>query len=126
MKGVPQVIAARLLGAAVFTLGLACGGLILYGASAGGYEFGLVRTWVAFGALSVFGLMLTSLSSGIRAAEQGARIAGMAVLGLGAVSGAVLVLNKAGALHLADTMQPWALLAVCAVAGGTLTFGTRV
>ncbi|MBN2565729.1 MAG: hypothetical protein JXB46_08460 [Candidatus Eisenbacteria bacterium] len=120
------MLVVRLLGATIFMLGLACGGLILYGACGGGYAFGLVRTWVGFGALSVFGLMLTSLSSGLGGAESVARLAGMAVLGLGAICGAMLILSKIGVVQLADTMQPWALLAVCAVAGGTLTFGSRV
>jgi hypothetical protein len=119
-----DVILGRYVGAALIVVGLLFGVAILYGAYEGGYQLGLLRTWAAFGAAYLVGLLLASLCSGIAGSERLVRRAGTALLGLAALAGAALVLNKVGAVRLADTMQPWALLAACAVVGGVILFGS--
>jgi hypothetical protein len=116
----------RLFGIALFAAGIGAGGMILLGAARGGYAMGLVPTWIAFGSLCVLGLVVTSLFSRLAGAERAVQWAGAAVVGLGGVAAVLLVLSRSGAVRLADTMQPWALLVVCVLAGGTLLFGSRV
>jgi hypothetical protein len=99
--------------------------MILQGAWSGDYALGLIRTWAGFGALTIIGLVLASLSSGIATAGRGARLAGSVLIALGVMSGIALWLNKSGAVDMADTMQPWVLLAVCMLVGGVLAYGTR-
>jgi hypothetical protein len=118
------VIVGRYLGVAMLVLGLLCGLAILYGAYGSGYEAGLLRTWAAFGGLYVLGLLTASVFSGVRGSERVVRRAGAALLGLGVVAGGSLALSAVGILSLSDTMQPWALLAVCAVAGCVILFGS--
>jgi hypothetical protein len=118
------MIVGRYVGVALIVFGLLCGVAILYGASVGRYEAGLLRTWAAFGASFLLGLLVASSFSGVMASERLARRAGGALFGLGLVSGAALALNKAGVLGLADAMQPWALLAACVIVGGVILFGS--
>ncbi len=118
------MIVGRSLGVALIVLGLLCGAAVLYGSYAGRYEAGLLRTWTCFGAAYLVGLLLASLFSGVADSERVVRRAGGALLGLGALSGASLALNAARVLPLADTMQPWALFAACAVVGGVILFGS--
>jgi hypothetical protein len=118
------VILGRYVGVALIVVGLLFGAAILYGAYEGGYQLGLLRTWAAFGVAYLVGLLLASLCSGLAGSERLVRRAGAALLGLGVLSGAALALNKVGAMRLADTMQPWALLAACAVVGGVILFGS--
>ena len=119
------MLTLRLLGICLFIAGLACGCLILRGADLGRYEFGLIRTWIGFGSLTGVGLLMTSLASGLSGAERSARLAGVAIVGLGAVAGFVLFLSKLGVVGIVDTLQPWVLLAVCILVGGVLLFGSR-
>lgn len=119
------MLIGRVIGWILFAGGLASGGMILRGAERGLYAFGLIRTWAAFGALTAAGLLIASLFSGVSAAGRAARWAGTAILALGVLSGVILVLNKSGTIRLADTLQPWVLLAVCLVVGGVMTYGTR-
>jgi hypothetical protein len=118
------VILGRYAGVALITVGLLFGIAILFGAYEGGYQLGLLRTWAAFGAAYLVGLLVASFCSGIAGSERLVRRAGAALFGLGVAAGASLALNKIGVLRLADTMQPWALLAVCVVVGGVILFGT--
>jgi len=118
------MIVGRYVGVALMLFGLVCGVAILYGASVGRYEAGLLRTWAAFGASFLVGLLLASMFSGVSRSERLVRRAGGALFGLGVVSGAVLALSKAGVLDMADTMQPWALLLACVIVGGVILFGS--
>jgi hypothetical protein len=119
------LVVGRLLGVALLVFGLLCGAAILYGSHSGTFAAGLLRTWSAFGLCTVGGLVIASLSSGAAGSERLVRNAGLAVLGLGALAALTLVLSKRGALVMADTMQPWALVAVCAIVGGVILFGSR-
>jgi hypothetical protein len=118
------MIIGRYLGVALIVLGLLCGAAILYGAFGAGYQAGLLRTWTAFGAAYLVGLLLASVFSGLRGSERLVRRAGGALFTLGLASGSSLALNKMGVVGLSDTMQPWALLAVCVVVGGVILFGS--
>lgn len=119
-----MLIAGRYVGVALIVFGLLCGAAILYGSYEGHFQAGLIRTWTAFGAAYLVGLLLASLCSGLSSSDRLVRRAGGAVLGLGVLAGAVLVLNSADVLVLKDTMQPWALLAACVVVGGVILFGS--
>ena len=118
------MIVGRYLGVALIVFGLLCGAFILYGSYEGHFQAGLLRTWAAFGAAYLVGLLVASLGSGLSSSERLVRRAGGAVFGLGVLSGAALALNSARVLVLQDTMQPWALLAACVVVGGVLLFGS--
>jgi drug/metabolite transporter (DMT)-like permease len=119
-----MLIVGRYVGVALIVFGLLCGAAILYGSYEGHFQAGLLRTWTAFGASYLVGLLLASLCSGLSSSDRLVRRAGGAVLGLGVLAGAVLALNSADVLVLKDTMQPWALLAACAVVGGVILFGS--
>jgi hypothetical protein len=119
-----SLILGRYLGVALIVVGLLSGVAVLHGAYVGSYQLGLLRTWAIFGAAYLVGLLLASLCSGVAGSDRLVRRGGVALLGLGGLAGALLALNKAGAMRLADTMQPWALLATCAVVGGVIVFGT--
>ena len=118
------MIVGRYLGVALIVFGLLCGAAILYGSYEGQFQAGLLRTWAAFGATYLVGLLLASLCSGVSSSERLVRRAGGALFGLGALSGTVLALNSARVIALQNTMQPWALLAVCVVVGGVILFGS--
>jgi hypothetical protein len=121
---VTQLIIGRYAGVALIVFGLLCGAAVLYGSYEGRYEAGLLRTWTCFGAAYLVGLLLASLCSGLSGSDQLVRRAGGALFGLGVLSGASLVLNATRVLPLADTMQPWALFAACAVMGGVILLGS--
>lgn len=118
------MIVGRVIGVALVVLGLLCGAAILFGSYEGRYEAGLLRTWTCFGAAYLVGLLLASVCSRIADSGRVVRRAGGALLGLGLLSGGSLALNAARVLPLGDTMQPWALFAVCAVVGGVILFGS--
>jgi hypothetical protein len=118
------MILGRYLGVLLIAFGLLCGLAILAGAYDGQYQAGLLRTWTAFGAAYLVGLLLASICSGVSNSERLVRRAGGALLGLGAASGLSLALNSLGTFALRDTMQPWALLAACVVVGGVIVFGS--
>ena len=118
------MIVGRYIGVAVIVLGLLFGLFILYGSYVGYYELGLLRTWTYFGGAYLVGLLLASFCSGVSGSERLVRRAGGALFVLGLLSGASLGLNASGAMLLANTMQPWALLASCLVVGGVILFGS--
>ena len=118
------MIIGRYLGVALIVFGLLCGVAILYGSWEGRYDGGLLRTWTAFGAAYLVGLLLASLCSGVSSSERLVKRGGGALFGLGVVSAVLLALNTADVLLLANTMQPWALLAACFVVGGVILFGS--
>lgn len=118
------MIIGRYVGVALIAFGLLSGVAILYGAYEGQYEAGLLRTWTSFGAAYLVGLLLASLCSKVSSSERLVKRAGGALFGLGVLSGVLLALNKAGVLSLADTMQPWMVLAACLIVGGVILFGS--
>ncbi len=118
------MIIGRYLGVALIVFGLLSGAAMLYGSYEGQYQAGLLRTWTSFGAAYLVGLLLASLCSGVSSSERLVKRAGGALFGLGVLSGALLALNTARVVPLADTMQPWALLAACLVVGGVILFGS--
>ena len=118
------MILGRYVGITLIAFGLLCGAAVLYGAYHGAYEAGLLRTWSAFGIAYLMGLLLASACSGVEGSVRLVRRSGFVLAGLGLVSGVALALNATGVLHLADTMQPWVLLAVCLVVGGVIVFGS--
>jgi hypothetical protein len=118
------LIVGRYIGVALIVFGLLCGVAILYGSYDGRYEAGLLRTWTCFGTAYLVGLLLASMCSGVSRSDRLVRRAGGALFGLGLLAGASLALNAAGALPLAVTLQPWALLASCLVVGGVILFGS--
>ena len=117
------MMVGRYLGIALVVVGLLFGVLILYGSYCASYELGLLRTWTYFGACYLVGLLLASLCSGVSSSERVVKRAAAALFGLGVVSGTSLALNAAGVMRLADTLQPWALLAACVVVGALVTVG---
>lgn len=119
-----MLVLGRYVGVALIVFGLLCGAAILYGSYEGHFQAGLLRTWTAFGAAYLVGLLLASLCSKLSSSDRLVRGAGGAVLGLGVLSGVILALNSVHVLALRDTMQPWALLAVCGVVGGVILFGS--
>ena len=118
------MIVGRYLGVALVLFGLLCGAAVLYGAYGAGYQAGLLRTWTVFGAAYLIGLLLASMCSGLSGSERVVRRAGGALVALGVASGVSLALNAAGVVRLSDTMQPWALFAVCIVVGSVILFGS--
>lgn len=118
------MIIGRYVGIALIVVGLLSGVGILVGAYQGHYAAGLLKTWVWFGAAYLVGLLLASMFSGLSGSERIVRRAGGALMGLGVLAGLCLVLNHARVLDMADTMQPWVLLAACAVVGGVIVFGS--
>ena len=118
------MILGKYLGVVLIVFGLLCGAAILYGSYGAGFQAGLLRTWAAFGAAYLVGLLLASVFSGVQSSERVVRRAGGALFALGLASGASLALSKVGVVGLADTMQPWALLAACVVVGGVILLGS--
>jgi hypothetical protein len=118
------LILGRYLGIALVIFGLLCGAGVLQGAYEGVYQAGLLRTWSVFGVAYLLGLLLASVCSGVEGSQRLVRLSGLALMGLGLLSGVSLGLNATRVLALADTMQPWALLAVCLIVGGVIVFGS--
>jgi hypothetical protein len=116
----------RVVGVVLVLSGAAAALAIFAGAFRAEFVAGLPTLWLLFGALSLAGTALYSVSSRALAPEHTVRRGGIALLALGSAAGAVLWARAHGGVRVDAPVQLWLLFAVCLICGGVALYSSRL
>jgi hypothetical protein len=120
------LLVGRFIGVALILLGFASALAIFAGAFEADFALSLPKLWFLFGALSVLGTVFYSMCGSTLAIERTVRRMGIALLVLGAATGAVLWWRAQGGVRVDAPVQLWLLFAVSLLTGGVAVYSTSL